>query len=452
MDDRPRSLLPVAGLVCCGLLGLVSYELMAAHAGLVPRWRVWYLVMPWLVAGLAQLVGLWCLSAGAGRFGLVLALGFALVFRLQVLPVERVSDDDVHRYMWDGRVTASGENPYRFAPGEVEALLAGHASDRGPEEGAALERWADLAFSLEEAEDNLGKINYPTVRTVYPPLAQIAFALGHAQEPLSLVALKRVWLVCELASIALILVCLARLDLPLWWSVAYAWSPLAIKEFGLTGHLDVLVVPFILGCCERLLAGRRTMAGVLLGLAVASKIWPAALMLPLIRRLGWRGVMSCLTISALAALPLLLAVGGGSGLAAFGRSWEANASVYALMAPKFGAIARPLVGGLWLGLLGWLAWRDAPHDQAGLPRLMFASSAGLLICAPVVNPWYLGPALALAAIDIHRTRWFRVWTITISLWYVSWIAGRSSEPALQCAEYLPVAVVFLYDWGRSCEA
>ena len=81
-------------------------------------------------------------------------IGFAILFRLTLLPHDPVATDDIYRYVWDGKVAAAGINPFQYAPSDP-TLAALHNSDLP------------------------AKINFPEMRTIYPPLAQGLFLGSH---------------------------------------------------------------------------------------------------------------------------------------------------------------------------------------------------------------------------------------------------------------------------------
>ncbi len=84
----------------------------------------------------------------------LLLFGFAALFRLLLVATPPSLSDDIHRYVWDGRVQAAGINPFLHPP-DSEELRA--LRDEG---------WS--------------KVNHPAIRTIYPPLAQGVFALAAA--------------------------------------------------------------------------------------------------------------------------------------------------------------------------------------------------------------------------------------------------------------------------------
>ena len=44
---------------------------------------------------------------------------FGLLFRFSILPAQQIQEDDVYRYLWDGKVFANNINPFEYAPSEV---------------------------------------------------------------------------------------------------------------------------------------------------------------------------------------------------------------------------------------------------------------------------------------------------------------------------------------------
>ena len=81
------------------------------------------------------------------RGQLWMLIAASILLRASFLPVSPVGSDDVYRYIWDGRVEAHGINPYRYAP-EAPELQALHS------------------------EALPAKVNYPSMKTVYFPIAQ----------------------------------------------------------------------------------------------------------------------------------------------------------------------------------------------------------------------------------------------------------------------------------------
>ncbi len=124
-----------------------------------------------LASGFAALA--WAVHV-LGRGGAPRAAGLLLVaalLRLTLLPLPPTLSDDLLRYVWDGRVVAAGQNPYRWAP---EAPELSSLRD---------EHWR--------------RMPHKAVPTVYPPVALGAFSIT-ARTPWPLVTLKAMLAVADL--------------------------------------------------------------------------------------------------------------------------------------------------------------------------------------------------------------------------------------------------------------
>ncbi|RME96154.1 MAG: hypothetical protein D6773_17530, partial [Alphaproteobacteria bacterium] len=132
----------------------------------------------WLVGGLVGVSALFLLlvprliaassaDAKAARPLLLFIILAGVVMRLLLFASEPVLEDDYQRYLWDGALAANGLNPYAISP--KAAQLAARESSVG--------RLADQSGLV------IGRINHPGLRTLYPPVAQGAFALAHLLEP-----------------------------------------------------------------------------------------------------------------------------------------------------------------------------------------------------------------------------------------------------------------------------
>ena len=178
-----------------------------------------------------------------------LVLGVAIAGRAMLLLEPPAFSSDIYRYVWDGRVQAAGINPYRYIPADP-----------------ALE-------SLRDADvyPQINRANY--ARTIYPPVAQIVFALvGRIHDGVTSMRLAMV------AFEGLAVICLLRLlplaGLPPERILIYAWNPLALWSFASDGHVDAIAIG-LLGVALFLRARRKdTWAGVALAGAVLAKFLP----------------------------------------------------------------------------------------------------------------------------------------------------------------------------------
>src|SRR5215471_21308336 len=109
---------------------------------------------------------------------IVIGLALAAVWHLLFLLKPPGPDDDIHRYVWDGRVQRLGYNPYVVVPSDP-ALAGLHTSDTRT-------------------------LNNPDVPSPYPAGAQLFFrAVTTIHE--SVFALKIAFVLCDLAIVLVLL-------------------------------------------------------------------------------------------------------------------------------------------------------------------------------------------------------------------------------------------------------
>jgi hypothetical protein len=280
---------------------------------------------------------------------LPLVLLFAALNRLILLPSEPILEVDFYRYLWDGRVTSSGFNPYHFSPWQVRDAAP---EDNPPPELIALAR---LARQSESVTTIFQRVHYPEVPTVYPPAAQLIFAVvarwTPADEPLlvHVLIMKAVLLGFDVATIGVLIVLFRHLGLPASWCVTYAWCPLVLKEFANSGHLDSIAVFFTTLAFVLLIRFRHffgAYAGAAsLGAAILAKSYPVIL-LPtvagwLLGRFGRPGILPLLLVPAVVVAGYAPFLGGtpvsegghhpGTGLVAFLTQWESNDFLFMLV-------------------------------------------------------------------------------------------------------------------------
>jgi hypothetical protein len=281
-----------AALAGAGLLSLVGYAFglpLVAGGGLQTheRYVVLYLIL-FVVYALAVLAVV--RRPPFDRATVAIVVGFALLFRLVVLVSPVILSSDLYRYLWDGRVQRSGINPYRYPPA-AEALAPLRDRDIYPH------------------------INRPTQVTVYPPGAEIVFALVTVVVPDSIVAWRLFVLGCEALTMVLLLRLLRRMAMPSSLVLIYGWSPLAVFESVQAGHVDFVMFPVLLLAFGSRQAGRMLRAGALLGIAVLIKLYPATLLLAWHRRADFR--LPAAFAGVLTAGYMIYLIGVGPGVVGF---------------------------------------------------------------------------------------------------------------------------------------
>ena len=226
-----------------------------------------------------------------------------------------IQEDDLYRYIWDGRVRAEGINPYQYSPNNIEDIDFIGDNQRADVEIHKLNRLIDRSRGVA---DVFSRINNREYATIYPPVAQTVFAGFALIVPEDWSALNQVRglkaILC-LFDIGTLFVLIRLLQLtrrPLGLAVLYGWCPLVLKEIANSGHMDSIPTFFLLGAVVVALECRSLVCGVFLGLAIGAKFY-ALLLLPLFcRRLGWGGALVVASTSFLLMVTTHIAVGEGT--------------------------------------------------------------------------------------------------------------------------------------------
>jgi hypothetical protein len=393
MNDRSMPRIVVAGWLGTGLVltaavaVLIAWSASFGYEHHVVAMPVIPLVAGLMAVGLVVPAMSWLvrqasvLGSGAQWRLVAAVLATGLLLRLALLASEPVLEDDYQRYLFDAGAVVAGMNPYAIVP--AEAMEADPASPLG-----------QLAA---EAGDTLRRINHPEYSTIYPPVAQAAFALAHLIGPYQIWAWRLVCLAGEAATVALILHLLARLGRHPLWAALYWLNPLMLKELAGSAHMEAVLMPLVLGALAGLLAGRHVIAAFVLALAAGVKIWPA-LLLPLVLAPLWRdprrlalALAAFAVPAALLALPMALtALGRDSGLIAYASGWRTNSAILPLIEAVTGAgpAARVLIAGMLISFSAATAWRARDTDQESQILAAAAICGALFLLSPAQFPWY----------------------------------------------------------------
>jgi len=228
------------------LLALAMCSRNFSHAG-DPAFILWL-----ALAGIAYLLAIRELFY-TPRFSkriIVIGLILASVWQVLFLLKPPGSDDDIHRYLWDGRLQRLGHNPYVLVPNDP-ALNQVHTSETRT-------------------------LNHPDLPSPYPPGAELFFR-GITAIHESIFALKAAFVLCDLGIVLVLLDLLRRSGQAAHWVLAYAWNPLLATEVAGSGHVDIVGALLLLVSVAALWRKWRAIAAVAFAIAVAVKFLPIVL-------------------------------------------------------------------------------------------------------------------------------------------------------------------------------
>lgn len=353
--------------------------------------------LAYVAAFVAYVALLWLVLRSDGKKTLgSWAWWFAGCIAIRLVLMATSPSDDLHRYIWEGRVQLAGFNPYRFPP-EHPALRH-----------LRTESWA--------------RISHKDYTAIYGPLAQVQFCLLAAVDP-SPQLFKAAHVLWDGLVIVLLAEVLRRRGQPPHGAVAYALCPLVLTAFGIEGHVDSLMLLCIAGAVWATVVRRPGLAAAMVGLAVATKI-AAIVLLPwflapcirasltrpstqeasegILRRIRPAGIV--LAVSLLCYLPYWRA-----GRDVLASAWRFSAAGEFMSLPGAFGLTQFESPGIRLcaALLLVLLICTAAIRIRAFPSFGHAAASALLMLMPVVHYWYVSWVLVFAPLRL-AWRWLAV--------------------------------------------
>jgi hypothetical protein len=235
-----------------GIGAIITYALFSAFL-LVPGDNI--VGSPFYLIGSVGmfLSMLWILKHWPGRQMLVAVLLLALLVRVAAI-FQFPENSDINRYIWEGKVQLSGYNPYLLAP-DAEELK--HLRD---------ELWGD--------------INFKSLSAIYWPFAQVLFKAGAAISPTKEFFCV-ILVLFDIGTILLLLALIRPFTLDFREIVLYALNPMAIISVAGEGHLESILVFWVVLCLYGARQKKPWLMYLSLGLAVMTKLTPI-IFLPLL--------------------------------------------------------------------------------------------------------------------------------------------------------------------------
>ncbi len=374
------------------------------------------------------------------RFGLnanrVLILG--LILRLCLVPMP--PSDDMHRFLWEGKILGYGFNPFTLSP---ESPVLAHLRDA-----------------------NWGLVNHPDLPTLYPPLAQAVFWLL-AKIGNSITVFKIGFLIFDILGFFALHSLLRKKfgpqsgfapaphDVGARILAVYFLNPLLIFEIAGHGHFESLPILLNLLFMGALLA-RKGWAPALLGMGAMAKISSLALAPLVLLSMGWKRALIWGAALGTIVGGSLWAVGAFSVLGKFATRFRFNTALPSLLDSALPFLSGDVRRNLSMALFGLTCLvclrvfrREAPERQA----LWFMGL--LLLFSPTLHPWYLLWALPFAALCQSRPWLLLTGTvlITYEVYGRAHVTGHWHEnPWLRLPEFLPPLFLWLYLRGRKLRA
>ncbi|MCU0495126.1 MAG: hypothetical protein MUD01_26365 [Chloroflexaceae bacterium] len=371
------------------LMALCWLALWLLHDTFIQPWPFQALFAVVFVAFCWALLVGWRLGHLGSGLQISLVLGGSLLLHMLLLPAPYAFSDDIFRYIWNGRVSAAGIDPYRFAPGDPVL--------------APLRDSVIWPF-----------VNAKEQPSPYPPLLEGLFALVYRIAPENFFAMKAAMSLLNLGVVGVLLALLQQRGLPLLLAIVYAWNPQVIFQVAFGGHNEPLMLFWLLLAllfADYARLNRSPMrvaflfslspaafgllAGWALALATLSKVVPLVALPFLLVYVGWRAVaVYALTMSAAYGALLWRGQHVFRGVLYEASFAQFNDGAYYLFyrpftmvgleAAEAHTIARFIAAACFFGIIAWLLWRR-PRDMA---TSVGVALAAYVVLTPSVAPWY----------------------------------------------------------------
>jgi len=332
---------------------------------------------------------------------------------------------DLYRYVWDGRVQRAGINPYRYPPA-ADALLPLRDTTIYPH------------------------INRPELITIYPPGAQMLFTLITTVVSDSVRGMKAAIVLFDLVTLGVLMRLLQRHRSDPQRLVLYAWSPLVVFEFAGSGHVDALMLPFLLLALQAYLTARPGLAGGMLALATLIKLYPVVLFPALYTRQERRFPLGFGLMLGLGYLPYALGAGTQvvGYLPAYLGPWEDfNGGLrywLTVALTPLTASARSIALGCCAMLLLLVALLVMRHHDIthGIRRAYHLMSAYLLLIPTTFHPWYV--IWLLPCLCFYPSWGWLYLSGAIALSYVAYAQDYPDIPTgIYLLEFVPLCCLLL---------
>lgn len=420
MTKKPALL--AALIISLGLYYFIGFETVRTNATQVISLYAGLFLLYFLILRISKQVE---------HFATLVTFGF--VIRIAFLFVLPFLSDDFFRFVWDGILVSTGNNPYLHTPNE---LIAGNY---------------DAFF------DQLNSKDY---YSVYPPLLQYVFWIAVKLFPESpqgaIATMKFFVLLAEAGSLYFLLKLGKQFGFGDRSALIYFLNPLVIIELSGNLHFDAFLICFLLGAVWFGSKSKLIPSAGLLGLAVAAKINPLMTFPFFIRRWGInRSIIYFFLAIAIAAVTIIPFANTeafsnfGESLQLYFQSFEFNASFYYLSKYIVGQDYALVLGKVFpmviVIVILAVTFRHKRSDWKSLPILILFAFTVYYLCARVIHPWYLTTLVAFAALTTYR--YAILWSFLIPFTYLTYATDQYIENiAVIWIEYSLVMGLAILEW------
>ena len=347
------------------------------------------------------------------------------MLRFALMPIHPIGSDDYYRYIWDGKVEAHGINPYRYAPD-------------------------DLALSNLHSDKLPKFVNYPEMKTIYPPLSQAIFFISYLSSNESFLGLKFYQLIFEILTVSALFLILSKLNLPLKNIFLYLLAPLPLFQLFIDAHVDGFGLSFFLFSIFFYLDKKKLLSYIFLGLSICIK--PLGFILVPIYFFNEKELFDRIKsafipfiICVVCYLPFVFSGTPFQALIKFTENWTFNGLVFNILDSFIHDNQRTRIICSFLLLSSYM---PIILSKKNLQDKIYFSVIILFIFSPIVHPWYLSWLAILLPIAPHRSGIIFIGLISLTAFTVMnyQLSGAWKEYFwVLLFEYTPVILFLFYE-------
>ena len=326
-------------------------------------------------------------------------LFFIFMIHLLYWLAPAILEDDYFRYAWDGRSIRLGVHPYAQSP-------------------------SDMMLDSDSYPGYADSINYPWLRTIYPPLAELAFC-SELLFPDRILGWRVFILLIDIALFALIVNGVKEKLLSSKTAFVILLNPLLLKETLNSQHYDALTVLILVAFLLKFRQNKDSLSGALLfGILCGLRPWYLALSLWLFPQWKVKQYICALSACVIPWIVMLSLPGSPPLNEAFSSwhefiaTWEFNALGFALLNIVNSENARLLAWVCGFTSLFFVFYKT--HKDLSLYGGLISLLAWIF-WQPTVNAWYLMPMIVGLAICREQYKIFYALSAFASLAYLSYI-------------------------------
>lgn len=376
------------------------------------------------------LIGLLLKQIDLRKNEVFLIIFLTIIIKILFLTISPTGSDDYYRYLWDGRVSLSGMNPFQYTP-NAEELRRLHS---------------DILPRL---------VSYPNLETIYFPLSQLSFAIASLIAGESAIGIKILLLLADIIITIVLYFLLKKRKSDLKNILLYNLCPLIMYQYFIDAHIDLMGIMFFL-LAIYFYEKNKNIAAVMLGASLALKpLFLLAIPIFFLSEVSLRARLKWLTIPivfmAITFIPFAITANPLSTLINFSTHWTFNGAAYNVLSLFLTSnyLMRFIVFVIFL-----IVYLLILRSKKNFIPTIYYSLFVLYLFSPIVHPWYITWLIIPLVLYPNLSGIVYLSSITLSFYTVVIYQTTGiwkENDLILLLEYIPVVLILFYEWFNSAK-